>query len=195
MDRMSTQRMTVRDIMTRNVITVEPEYTLREVVDLLTVNRITGVPVVAGDQVVGVITMSDVLDFIASTPAVPAYQAEQVEWGELALNLDSEDRDEDVDSVGFFTEMWPDVGADVAERIAESEQPEWDLLAENTVSQLMTRKLITLPPGTSLRDAARHMIDHGVHRVLVVQGDKLEGIVSSTDLVRVLAGGKRGIGA
>lgn len=131
--------------------------------------------------------MSDVLEFIASTPGVPSYQSEHAEWGDPTLNLEPESPGDDEQSVEFFTDLWPDAGADVVERFAESEHPEWDLLAEHTVSSLMTRQLVTLTPDTTMRDAARHMLARGVHRVLVVRGGKLEGIVSSTDMVRACA--------
>jgi len=54
--------MLVKDIMTKEVITVKPEDTLAQVVRLLKQYRINGVPVVAqGGVLVGIITMSDLL--------------------------------------------------------------------------------------------------------------------------------------
>ena len=54
--------MLVKDIMTKEVVTIRPEVTLAEVVRLLKQHRINGVPVVtAGGVLVGIITMSDLL--------------------------------------------------------------------------------------------------------------------------------------
>jgi CBS domain-containing protein len=54
----------------------------------------------------------------------------------------------------------------------------------------MTEKLETLPRDAPLDDAAHRMLERGVHRLLVVETDKLVGVVSMTDLVRLIATGR-----
>ena len=55
-------RVMVRDVMTRNVIHVREDADISEVANLLSENRISGLPVVDGDErVIGVITEADVL--------------------------------------------------------------------------------------------------------------------------------------
>ncbi len=57
--------MLVKDIMTRNVITVRPSTTLKELVGVLKEHRINGVPVVGDDGTLeGVITMTDLLKML-----------------------------------------------------------------------------------------------------------------------------------
>jgi CBS domain-containing protein len=54
--------MKVRDVMTRSVITVPPEMSLREVARLLTEHQISGVPVVdASGAILGVVSEADLL--------------------------------------------------------------------------------------------------------------------------------------
>jgi len=54
--------MRVEQLMTREVVTVTPETTLKEVASLLAKHRISGVPVCDADgQVVGVVTEADIL--------------------------------------------------------------------------------------------------------------------------------------
>lgn len=56
------RRVMVRDVMTRNVIHVRDDADIAEVTNLLSENRISGLPVVdGGGRVVGVITEADVL--------------------------------------------------------------------------------------------------------------------------------------
>ena len=55
----------VGDVMTRNVITVRPEDHMSDLRDLLRVNRIAGVPVVEGDQLVGLISIEDFIKWLA----------------------------------------------------------------------------------------------------------------------------------
>jgi len=53
--------MRVRDVMTTDVATVAPDTDLRDVAALLVAKRISGVPVVAGGRVVGVVSERDIL--------------------------------------------------------------------------------------------------------------------------------------
>lgn len=53
--------MKVRDVMTRDVKTVSPETTIRDVATLLTEHRISGLPVIDGGRLVGIITEGDLL--------------------------------------------------------------------------------------------------------------------------------------
>lgn len=57
-----------------------------------------------------------------------------------------------------------------------------------TISQLMTRKLVTVPAGTSVADAARIMTDRHVGSVFIEQADRVVGIVTESDIVRKVVG-------
>jgi CBS domain-containing protein len=60
----------IGDIMTREVVTVTPDTLIMDVARRLLDHRIGGVPVVAGDQVVGVITESDLFRMIVSAQTI-----------------------------------------------------------------------------------------------------------------------------
>jgi CBS domain-containing protein len=53
--------MRVRDVMTTDVATVAPETSLRDVAALLVQKHISGVPVVEGERVIGVVSERDIL--------------------------------------------------------------------------------------------------------------------------------------
>jgi CBS domain-containing protein len=53
--------MRVRDVMTRDVTTVSPDIDLRDLAALLVEKRISGVPVVEGGRVIGVVSERDIL--------------------------------------------------------------------------------------------------------------------------------------
>lgn len=60
-------KIKVADIMTRDPLTVPPDYTIGETAELLLEKKISGVPVVEnGDQIVGIITEADVFRAIIS---------------------------------------------------------------------------------------------------------------------------------
>jgi CBS domain-containing protein len=62
-----------RDIMTCDVLKLTPETTIREAMELLSTNHLSGAPVVAGEHVVGVVSMMDILGLLmpaeGSTPS------------------------------------------------------------------------------------------------------------------------------
>lgn len=52
-------KITVRDVMTRNVLTVTENTPIEEAARIMADNKIGGLPVVRGDQIVGIITETD----------------------------------------------------------------------------------------------------------------------------------------
>lgn len=174
----------LREIMTTDVVTVGPQTTLRDAADLLAARRLGGVPVVDGERVVGVVSAADLLDFVTSTPGVPAPGEEPRDLGDWEMPGWETGDDP---PARYFTDLWPDAGADASERLAEPATPEWDVLAEHTVSEVMTRRAIALPPTADAAAAADRMRTAGVHRVLVVDGGTLLGIVTTMDLARAVA--------
>lgn len=53
--------MRARDIMTREVVTVRPDTPVLEVIQVLLDNRISGVPVVEGERLVGIVSEADLI--------------------------------------------------------------------------------------------------------------------------------------
>ncbi|MEW5722809.1 MAG: CBS domain-containing protein [Thermodesulfobacteriota bacterium] len=53
--------LTAADIMSREVITVTPRTGLKELAEVLSVHRISGVPVLEEDRVVGIVSQSDLV--------------------------------------------------------------------------------------------------------------------------------------
>ena len=60
-------------------------------------------------------------------------------------------------------------------------------MVNTKVQDVMTPIPVTVAPDHNVRDAAQRMIDARVHRVLVTQNDELVGILSSLDLVGLVA--------
>jgi predicted transcriptional regulator len=51
----------------------------------------------------------------------------------------------------------------------------------------MSRAIRSLPPDTPVEEAAEFMREHGIHRVLVMEGDRLIGLVSTSDIANAVA--------
>lgn len=59
---------------------------------------------------------------------------------------------------------------------------------DTPVSEVMSKELITVEPGTSLREAARIMTERWIRHLPVLEAGRLVGVVSQRDLAGVLAG-------
>ena len=59
---------------------------------------------------------------------------------------------------------------------------------DTPVSEVMSKELITVEPGTSLREAARIMTERWIRHLPVLESGRLVGVVSQRDLAGVLAG-------
>ena len=64
---------------------------------------------------------------------------------------------------------------------------EYNRLMESTpLSKIMTRILLTIEPEQSVREAAQILNDRRIGCLPVVEGSELKGIVTTTDLVKLL---------
>jgi len=59
---------------------------------------------------------------------------------------------------------------------------------EDQTALLMTREPIVIGPQSSVVEASRLLIRHGIRRLPVVEGRKLVGIITVADIVRVVGG-------
>ena len=175
----------LRDIMTQDLMTLSPELSVREAMDLLTGRHVSGAPVVSLGKVVGVVSLTDLAECAASTPGVPTQRPDLAEWGEFEDPVEWIEGDEP--SAAFFSEMWEDAGADVVERMAEATGPEWNALEEHTVADTMNRRIFSLSPDTSVEEAAGMMRRAGIHRVLVMEEGELLGLVTTKDITDAVA--------
>jgi CBS domain-containing protein len=52
------------------------------------------------------------------------------------------------------------------------------------IKEVMTEKVFTISPDASIKDAARQMMDKKIGCLPVVEGDRLVGLVTETDMLR-----------
>jgi CBS domain-containing protein len=186
----------LRDIMTTDIVTLDPNLTIREAMDALASKRISGAPVVEGGVVVGVVSATDLLQLAAALPGVPTQRdlATDMPDGVRGDDVDAERlpaESEDDPTALFFMDLWDDAGATVVERMAVSAMAEWNTLEEHTVSEAMTHAPVhSLTPETLVTMAADYMRRERIHRVLVMTGQVLVGLVTTSDITAAVADGK-----
>ena len=59
----------------------------------------------------------------------------------------------------------------------------------SAIANHMSRELLTALPDESIAEAAKHMVARGVGAVLVMDGDRLEGILTERDILKAVAVG------
>jgi acetoin utilization protein AcuB len=81
---------------------------------------------------------------------------------------------------------------DILTSEAEAEGPgAREVLFEDTeVRDLMTLHPLTVSPDTEVREAAQQMLYAEIHRLFVVDGELVVGVISTTDIMRAVATGR-----
>lgn len=171
----------VSQIMTKDVLTVEPETTLRDAAELFMAKHISGAPVCRGDEVVGVISAGDIIDFTTTTPEETLEEA-----GHAPPSASEAVERQDAPAASFYMDLAMD-NADVDDRMSEPAFTERRMLDEHVVEEAMSRDPISVSPQDTVLEAAEAMRRRGIHRVLVLDDGKLAGIVSTLDVARAVA--------
>jgi CBS domain-containing protein len=115
----------VRDLMTSEVVTVEPQTSIVDAARQMIQQEKGPLPIVEGDRPVAMVTDRDI----------------------------------------------------IARVVAEGHDPN-----SLTVYDIATRELVTIGPDQAVEEAAQLMAEHQLDRILVVEGDRLVGIISEADI-------------
>jgi CBS domain-containing protein len=186
-------------VMRRDVETAPPDRSVETLVEAF--GRADGpsmLPVVFGDDLVGVVTKADLLPLVESETPVRDIMTEKLEAVEPDDRIVHARRimlDEDVERlpvlegghvVGLLAEL------DVAQGLARfrEEVPsrhQSNRLEEFQVEDAMSRRVVTAEPGLAADEAAERMLEEDVGCLPVVAGgDKIRGLATRSDLVRLL---------
>jgi CBS domain-containing protein len=165
----------VEEVMQEAVVTVTPEATVRELLKILVRNQISGVPVVSEDGgIVGVVSTTDVI-------RLGAREAEEgrghLSWEPLALPNEEYDSES---SAAFFmaSEEWTYPTEDQAGSLASG------VFDGFYVSDIMTPAVFTVALGERVQEVAKFLLQGRIHRALVVEDERLKGIVTAFDLLK-----------
>jgi CBS domain-containing protein len=141
----------VRDVMTRDAITVEPSATVKDIAHLLLDRDIRCVPVVdVGDILIGVVSESDLISR-GGYPTVRSHHLAQLLEGAMAEH-----------------------------------RHHWTARAEGvTAGEIMTSDFIACRPDEPVAIVTRRMLRMGVRTLPVVDNDRLVGVISRHDLLRL----------
>ncbi len=90
-------------------------------------------------------------------------------------------------SLSFYRSPWEEQEVSTVELLSEQSQAIAERVQTLCVRDAMSRPVLGVEPDETVRDVARKMAEHRVHRILVHEADELLGLISSLDLVRAIA--------
>jgi len=150
-----------RNVRLAKVITVEPTMSALELERLFEREQISGAPVLEGERLVGVVSRADLARAFAEADSTAGVLLDY--YGEIA-----------------------DASPSPAERTRLTGEKTEKLL----VRDLMSTRLVSVEPDELLQEVAKTFMKHRVHRVLVAEDRHLIGVISSLDLVQLIADGR-----
>ena len=146
----------VRDVMRRSPVVIEPTATLWDALVQMRTHTISGLPVVdRSGALVGVLSQKDVASFLTVHSGLPP--------ASTVLDV---------------------LLAPPADRSPPSLERYRILLEDSLVEQAMTQPPVFVGPDLPLESAMEKMAELQIHRLPVVDGYRLMGIVTTTDLLR-----------
>jgi predicted transcriptional regulator len=148
----------VKEVMNPDIMTVPDDMTTDDLVRYLTEREISGAPVVDNQgHLIGVVSMTD----------VGRHLAEPSEFASSGLSE-------------FYR------GTAGEETLEELGQRYVEARAA-TVRDVMTPAIHQVPVNAPVAEAARLMVEHHIHRLVVTQGKEPVGIITSMDLLKIVA--------
>lgn len=153
-------QMLVSDAMTKNPITCPVDMPLRQAVGLLRSNHIGGLPVLDGDNLVGIITESDVIA--------------QLQTGRISDDL-------------WLPSPMEIIEIPIREYINwERTRDALSNIGDKPVKKVMTKRVVTATEEMDIEEAAALMLKEGIARLPVVRGKTLVGILTRADIIQAL---------
>lgn len=211
--RRTIDKISIRRVMTPNPLTITPFREVREAVELMIKNDISSIPVIDGDEVVGIVTKSDLMDFyrqkytgkwkvsdLMTSEVVTVNEnhsighvisiMEDQKIGKVIVMRDNE-------PVGIITSANisfanvedPETGVSVEKiaflrKIDGQEKRNVREVSMVTAGDIMTNHLIKIEQGEDAASAADIMTKKEVSGMPVVGDDELVGIITKTDIIR-----------
>lgn len=94
-----------------------------------------------------------------------------------------------VDGMGRMVGVVSSTDILTCEAEAEDSTAREALFEDTIVRDIMTLHPLTVSPDTDIKEAAQQMLYAEVHRLFVVNGERVVGVISTTDIMRAVATG------
>ena len=199
---MPASRLHVSSVMVKDIISVPQSMHLAEVANIMLENGIGSVPVIDDGKMVGIVSKADFVtmaidgeydnictkeimtkDVISVSPSERLIHARRVSIDAKVGRLPVID---DEELVGMITSKdlmraFIDFRKKVPERYQKSQ------IKEVLVEYIMSRNPLVVTKDHSISDVAKIMIETGYNGLPVVEDDKVIGIITQTDILRLIS--------
>ena len=156
------KNLVAKDIMSKNVIWVSEQMSVVEAANLFSEEMISGAPVVDKHGVmIGVVSLRDLLKSGMTTQRFVPNHSER--------------------NTVYYDESWE---LPLSQEEAESFHIESNQAL--AIKDVMTPVLFNVDINTSVKDLAQMMLRGRIHRVIVLDGDELAGIVTTMDMLKAI---------
>ena len=150
-----------KDIMSTDVVYLHPDDSIFDAAKLFSQLDIHGLPVVKDDKLIGMITVTDIIRFIdIKTDNIPELKGAGIHDVILAI---------------FKTV-----------KSSESFEKELEKISNSKIEDIMSKELITINQKATFLEIAKIMDKNNIHRVPVVSRNRLIGMITGVDLMKVL---------
>lgn len=147
-----------KDIMTKNVICVNPDMRINELDKIFVKEKINGAPVVdKNGSLIGVVSKSDIINY------------------DLKKGMHASSMSDYYRSTGIEPQQ-----------ITDDFITNTLTFSDATVKDIMKSNVITGQPDDSIQEISKKMYDEKIHRLIIVEGSKVAGIVSTLDILKVV---------
>jgi CBS domain-containing protein len=157
------RKICASDLMSTDLVTIHQETPVAEAIATLEDYHFSGAPVINDlGECVGVFSSADVLK-----------QRREIEEGETPV------------SGSYFSNDSP---TEEGEEGFSREDYDVNVLGLETVGEWMTPQVKSVAPRATVEEVCRRMVTERIHRLLVMEGKRLLGIITCFDIVRLLGG-------
>jgi len=147
--------------MSKDVVYLHPNDSIFDAANLFSQLDIHGLPVVKDNKLVGMITVTDIIKFIdIKTDNLPELKGTGLH--DIILTI-------------FKTV-----------KSSETFEKEMEKISNSKVGDIMSKDLITVNQNATFLEIAKIMDKHSIHRVPVVSRNRLVGMITGVDLIKVL---------
>lgn len=148
-----------KDIMTKNVTCVSPEMKIKELAKIFVKDRINGAPVVdQNEDLVGIVSKSDIINF---------------------------DFEKGVHASGI-SDYYSSTGLEPQQMTDDFIATDNTIVSDATVKDLMMTNVLTGDPNDSIPELSNKMYEKRIHRLVIIEGRKVFGIISTLDILKVV---------
>ncbi|MEK7485220.1 MAG: CBS domain-containing protein [Planctomycetota bacterium] len=186
-------------IMEREVMTCSPEDALTSIIPVMLEEKIDGMPVLQYKKLVGIITRRDILKLFQQYMTLHRTKNEPwivnswmsyspISFSEEQLIHEALEKmaERDIRRILVLDKSGKLVGLVTKNRILRASN------LKTSIASIMTTNLLILQPKDSLEKACQFMVEKKISGVPILDGQKLAGVLTDTDLLRcfyeILAG-------